>query len=66
MLAGVHEHCHVDRLPKEHAIGVFVCSRRPLNARARNLTFEAASLRKPDELLIMLERKVNVEIESRI
>jgi len=28
MLAGVHEHCHVDKSPTEHAIGVFACSRR--------------------------------------
>jgi len=49
--------------PTEHAIGVFVCSRRQI-ARVRNLTFEAESLRKPDEPLILLERQVNVEIES--
>jgi len=63
MLAGEHEHCHIDRSPTEHAIGVFVCSLRQI-ARVRKLTFEAESLRKPDEPLIMLERKVNVEFES--
>jgi len=65
MLAGVHEYCHVDRSPAEHAIGVFRCPRRQI-ARVRKLTFEAESLRKRDEPLIMLERKVNIEIESRI
>jgi len=30
MLAGVHEYCHVDRSPTEHAIGVFRCPRRQI------------------------------------
>jgi len=59
MLAGVHEHCHVDRSPTEHAIGVFLCSRRQVarvKAIKRDALVYAESLRKTDKPLIMLER----------
>jgi len=69
MLAGVHEHCHVDRSPIEHAIGVFRCPRRQIarvKAIKRDALVDAESLRKTDETFIMLDRQVNVEIESCI